>query len=144
MLRCRLKSAGTRPLPWNFSASGGEAQQGYRSVLCILHPHTTSQVHPSQPTTFALNTPSIHITRLGSRSSHATLTSPRSLFSALRFTAMQMPRHPLDLSIHSLTVALNGALAARRYAALHLLALRFGMRYGARASGIMCVRSWRS
>jgi len=37
---------------------------------------------------------------------------------------MQMPRHPL--SFHSLTLALNGALAARRYAASHLLALRFG------------------
>lgn len=37
---------------------------------------------------------------------------------------MQMPRHPL--SLHSLTLALNGALAARRYAASHLLALRFG------------------
>jgi hypothetical protein len=37
---------------------------------------------------------------------------------------MQIPRHPL--SLHSLTLALNGALAARRYAASHLLALRFG------------------
>jgi hypothetical protein len=38
---------------------------------------------------------------------------------------MQIPRHPL--SLHSLTLALNGALAARRYAASHLLALRFGV-----------------
>ena len=68
--------------------------------------------------------PSTHVTRLGSRSSHATPTSPRSSFSASRFTAMQTPRHPL--SLHSLTLALNGALAARRYAASHLLALRFG------------------
>ena len=37
-----------------------------------------------------------------------------------------MPRHSLDISLHSLTFALNGALAARRYAALHFLALRFG------------------
>ena len=33
---------------------------------------------------------------------------------------------PPPLSLHPLTLALNGALAARRYAALHLLALRFG------------------
>jgi hypothetical protein len=37
---------------------------------------------------------------------------------------MQMPRHPL--SLYTLTLTLNGALAARRYAASHLLALRFG------------------
>jgi hypothetical protein len=65
-----------------------------------------------------------HITRLGSKSSHVTPTSPRSSFSASRFTAMQIPRHPL--SLHSLTLALNGALAARRHATSHLLALRFG------------------
>ena len=67
---------------------------------------------------------SAHITRLGSRSSQSSPTSPRSSFSASRFTAMQMPRHPL--SLYSLTLALNGAFAARRYAASHLLALRFG------------------
>lgn len=63
-----------------------------------------------------------HIIRFGNKLSHP--TSPRSSFSASRFTAMQVPRHPL--SLHSLTLALNGALAARRYAASHLLALRFG------------------
>ena len=67
---------------------------------------------------------SAHITRFGSISSQSSPISPRSSFSASRFTAMQMPRHPL--SFHSLTLALNGALAARRYAASHLLALRFG------------------
>jgi hypothetical protein len=67
---------------------------------------------------------SAHITRLGSKSSQSTPTSARSSFSASRFTAMQMHRHPL--SFHSLTLALNGALTARRYAASHLLALRFG------------------
>ena len=65
-----------------------------------------------------------HIVRLGSKSPQSNPTSPRSSFSASRFTAMQIPRHPL--SLHSLTLALNGALAARRYAASHLLALRFG------------------
>ena len=65
-----------------------------------------------------------HIVRLGSKSPQSSPTSPRSSFSASRFTAMQIPRHPL--SLHSLTLALNGALAARRYAASHLLALRFG------------------
>lgn len=65
-----------------------------------------------------------HITRLGSKSSQCSPTSSRSSFSASRFTAMQIPRHPL--SLHSLTLALNGAHAARRYAAAHLLALRFG------------------
>ena len=65
-----------------------------------------------------------HILRLGSKSPQSSPTSPRSSFSPTRFTAMQIPRHPL--SLHSLTLALNGALAARRYAASHLLALRFG------------------
>ena len=68
--------------------------------------------------------PSTHITRLGSKSSHVTPNSPHSSFSASRFTAMQIPRHPL--SVYSLTHALNSSLAARRYAASHLLALRFG------------------
>jgi len=66
---------------------------------------------------------STHITRFGSKSSHFTPTSPRTPHSASRFTTMQIPRHPL--SLHSLTLALNGALSARRYAASHLLALRF-------------------
>jgi hypothetical protein len=80
---------------------------------------------PPKYTPVSLQPPlSTHITRLGSKSSHTTPTSPRSSFSASRFTAMQIPRHPL--SLHSLTLALNGALAARRYAASHLLALRFG------------------
>ena len=67
---------------------------------------------------------STHITRLASRSSSSSPSSPRSSYPASRFTAMQVPRHPL--SLYSLTLALNGALAARRYAASHLLALRFG------------------
>jgi hypothetical protein len=80
---------------------------------------------PPKYTPISLQPPlSTHITRVGSKSSHTTPTSPRSSFSASRFTAMQIPRHPL--SLHSLTLALNGALAARRYAASHLLALRFG------------------
>ena len=65
-----------------------------------------------------------HIVRLGNKSPQSSPTSPRSSFSPTRFTAMQIPRHPL--SLHSLTLALNGALGARRYAASHLLALRFG------------------
>ena len=65
-----------------------------------------------------------HITRLGYGSSPNTSQSPPpSSYSASRFTAMQIPRHPL--SLYSLTLTLNGALAARRYAASHLLALRF-------------------
>jgi hypothetical protein len=66
---------------------------------------------------------STHITRLTSRSSSSSPSSPRSSFQAPRFTAMQVPGHPF--SLYSLTLALNGALAARRYAASHLLALRF-------------------
>ncbi|KAH9066843.1 hypothetical protein EDB87DRAFT_1588553 [Lactarius vividus] len=65
---------------------------------------------------------STHITRLGNRS-HSSQSPPPSSYSTSRFTAMQMPRHPL--SLYSLTLTLNGALAARRYAASHLLALRF-------------------
>ena len=63
-----------------------------------------------------------HITRVGNRSPPSQ-SPPPSSYSASRFTAMQMPRHPL--SLYSLTLTLNGALAARRYAASHLLALRF-------------------
>ncbi|KAI9440712.1 hypothetical protein H4582DRAFT_1938911 [Lactarius indigo] len=65
---------------------------------------------------------STHITRLGNKS-HSSQSPPPSSYSTSRFTAMQMPRHPL--SLYSLTLTLNGALAARRYAASHLLALRF-------------------
>jgi hypothetical protein len=66
-----------------------------------------------------------HITRLAHRSTPNPGQSPppSSSYSASRFTAMQIPRHPL--SLYSLTLTLNGALAARRYAASHLLALRF-------------------
>ncbi|KAF5386411.1 hypothetical protein D9757_006676 [Collybiopsis confluens] len=55
--------------------------------------------------------------------------SPRSpqhfatLLAASRFTSMQAPRHPLSSS--SLQLALQNALAAKRYACSHLLALRF-------------------
>ena len=65
-----------------------------------------------------------HITRLGNRSPSSQSPPPSSSYSASRFTAIQMPRHPL--SLYSLTLTLNAALAARRYAASHLLALRFG------------------
>ena len=65
-----------------------------------------------------------HITRLGYGSSpNPSQSPPPSSYSASRFTTMQIPRHPL--SLYSLTLTLNGALAARRYAASHLLALRF-------------------
>jgi hypothetical protein len=67
---------------------------------------------------------STHISRLANKSPSSSPSSPRSSYSASRFTALQTPRHPL--SLYSLTYALNGALAARRYAASHLLALRFG------------------
>ena len=63
-----------------------------------------------------------HITRVGNRSPPSQ-SPPPSSYSASRFTAIQIPRHPL--SLYSLTLTLNGALAARRYAASHLLALRF-------------------
>ncbi|KAA1470293.1 hypothetical protein DENSPDRAFT_682047 [Dentipellis sp. KUC8613] len=46
-----------------------------------------------------------------------------SMSSSSRFTMMQAQRHPLSLS--ALTHSLQGALAAKRYAAAHLLALRF-------------------
>ncbi|KAH9039343.1 hypothetical protein EDB85DRAFT_2110311 [Lactarius pseudohatsudake] len=72
-------------------------------------------ISPQPPT-------STHITRLGNRS-HSSHSPPPSSYSTSRFTAMQMPRHPL--SLYSLTLTLNGALAARRYTASHLLALRF-------------------
>ncbi|KAI0028933.1 hypothetical protein K488DRAFT_73381 [Vararia minispora EC-137] len=51
--------------------------------------------------------------------------SPRSAssVSSSRFTSMHTTRHPLSLS--ALNHSLTGALAAKRYAAAHLLALRF-------------------
>jgi hypothetical protein len=50
------------------------------------------------------------------------LSSPSSSFSS-RFTTLQTTRHPLSLS--ALHNALQAALASKRYAAAHLLALRF-------------------
>jgi hypothetical protein len=107
-----------------FASAALELQRQRRSRgIEALFPPTTSP--PPKYTPISPQPPlSAHITRLGSKSSQSSPTSPRSSFSASRFTAMQMPRHPL--SLHSLTLALNGALAARRYAASHLLALRFG------------------
>jgi len=107
-----------------FASAALELQRQRRSRgIEAFFPPTTSP--PPKYTPIGLQPPlSAHITRLGSKSSHSNPTSPRSTFSASRFTAMQTPRHPL--SLYSLTLALNGALAARRYAASHLLALRFG------------------
>jgi len=54
-----------------------------------------------------------------------TSRSPPATFSSgSRFTTMQATRHPLSLS--ALNHALQGAIASRRYACSHLLALRFG------------------
>lgn len=49
-------------------------------------------------------------------------TSPATS-STSRFTSVQTSRHPLSLS--SINNALSGAVSAKRYAAAHLLALRF-------------------
>ena len=99
-----------------------QRQRRSRGIEALFSPTTSP---PPKYTPISPQPPlSAHITRLGSKSSQSSPISPRSSFSASRFTAMQMPRHPL--SFHSLTLALNGALAARRYAASHLLALRFG------------------
>jgi hypothetical protein len=58
------------------------------------------------------------MTNLSPRSAQfATFPSPS------RLTAMQAPRHPLSFS--SLRLALGNALASKRYACSHLLALRF-------------------
>ncbi|KAF9068434.1 hypothetical protein BDP27DRAFT_1327344 [Rhodocollybia butyracea] len=46
-----------------------------------------------------------------------------TISSSSRFTAIQAPRHPLSFS--SLNLALQNALASKRYACSHLLALRF-------------------
>ena len=88
-------------------------------------PPKYTAISPQPPT-------STHITRLGNRSP-SRQSPPPSSYSASRFTAMQMPRHPL--SLYSLTLTLNGALAARRYAASHLLALRFGAGDGLEDNG---------
>jgi len=105
-----------------FGSAALELQRQRRSKgMEAFFPSTRSP--PPKYTSISSQPPlSPHIIRFGNKPSHP--TSPRSSFSASRFTAMQVPRHPL--SLHSLTLALNGALAARRYAASHLLALRFG------------------
>ena len=54
---------------------------------------------------------------------HSPHNSISSVTSPSRFTLLQTNRHPLSLS--SLHLALHGALAAKRYACAHLLALRF-------------------
>ena len=54
---------------------------------------------------------------------HSSHSSLSSLSSPSRFTLLQTNRHPLSLS--ALHMALHGALAAKRYACSHLLALRF-------------------
>ncbi|KAJ7089800.1 hypothetical protein B0H15DRAFT_839278 [Mycena belliarum] len=71
----------------------------------------------------------IEALRLHGGGSHATpprtpLTGSSTISHASRFTKMQTMRHPLALS--SLYHALDGALASKRYACSHLLALRFG------------------
>lgn len=55
---------------------------------------------------------------VSSISSRTSFTSPSS-----RFTTMQMPRH--SLSLPALHLTLQSALASKRYACSHLLALRF-------------------
>ncbi|KAJ7777378.1 hypothetical protein B0H16DRAFT_955958 [Mycena metata] len=52
------------------------------------------------------------------------LSGSSTISHASRFTTMQTLRHPLALS--ALYHALDGALASKRYACSHLLALRFG------------------
>ena len=99
-----------------------QRQRRSRGIETLFSPTTSPP--PKYTPVSPQHTLPAHITRLRSKSSQSSPTSPRSSFSASRFTAMQIPRHPL--SLHSLTLALNGARAARRYAAAHLLALRFG------------------
>ena len=55
--------------------------------------------------------------------SHSSHHSLSSFLTPSRFTLIQTARHPLSLS--ALHLALHGALAAKRYACSHLLALRF-------------------
>ena len=70
---------------------------------------------------FGIASPSYSTRSLGhaSHSSISGLASP----SPSRFTTHQNSRHPITLSV--LHMALHGALAAKRYACAHLLALRF-------------------
>ena len=139
MLQCRLKSAdSSRQLHWNFNASAGKVQQGIE--VFYLPSHT------SQPTTFTLNThypPREQVL--------ACYSNFPTLFCFLLRVSQRCPATPVDLSLHLSTRAVNSALAARRYADSHLLALRFGncdslddSERGCESYGMMCVRSWRS
>lgn len=69
--------------------------------------------------TFGVPPPSYSSQTLG-HNAHPSLSS---FSSPSRFTLLQMNRHPFSLS--SLHLALHGALASKRYACAHLLALRF-------------------
>ncbi|KAJ7708854.1 hypothetical protein B0H17DRAFT_367138 [Mycena rosella] len=66
----------------------------------------------------------IETLRLHATPPRTPLTGSSTISHASRFTTMQTMRHPLALS--SLYHALDGALASKRYACSHLLALRFG------------------
>ncbi|KAJ7493297.1 hypothetical protein B0H11DRAFT_2005769 [Mycena galericulata] len=66
----------------------------------------------------------IETLRLHATPPRSPLTGMSTISHASRFTTMQTMRHPLALS--SMYHALDGALASKRYACSHLLALRFG------------------
>lgn len=73
---------------------------------------------PSSPTPRSSYSFSFH-----KHQSSGSPSPPPTLSSSTRFTLPHTSRHPLSLS--ALRLALHGALASKRYASSHLLALRF-------------------
>ncbi|KAI0079419.1 hypothetical protein K474DRAFT_655010 [Panus rudis PR-1116 ss-1] len=87
---------------------------GMEAFVLSPPPKYSTQPHQPPPSTTATFSPP---PRLGGRGRRASVSSPS------KFTLPQTTRHPLSLS--ALRLALQGALAAKRYACSHLLALRF-------------------
>jgi len=96
------------PLPSSFGSAALDLQRNRKSDGMEAF-----QTPPSNYFTTDLRTP---------RSARSNLFF--STISPSKFTSVQPPRHPLSYS--SLIHSLQGALAAKRYACSHLLALRFG------------------
>ncbi|KIM39660.1 hypothetical protein M413DRAFT_447124 [Hebeloma cylindrosporum] len=97
------------PLPSSFGSAALDLQRNRKSDGMEAF-----QIPPSNYFTTDLRTP---------RSARNSLFFS-TISASSKFTSVQPARHPLSYS--SLTHSLQGALAAKRYACSHLLALRFG------------------
>lgn len=97
----------------------------FRLPAVPLSPPPPPRYTPPSPTPRSTySTPSRHsYQQHQSQQPSGSLSPPPTLTSSTRFTLPHTSRHPLSLS--ALRLALQGALASKRYACSHLLALRF-------------------